>query len=317
MEGSEQLEQVNNAHKNIYPESTLKEGVYVCYHFFIGTDSTTVATRNLNERPYCTRDVRKNLSALHIVLAGSPNTPPNDKQIRALKRLLTNINSVYHIKKIIGHKEANSPTECPGDHLMEWIRQINIHPKEVEAPKKKFILSRYYTPIRGQPYYYRNYTGRKLLDMAMKHGIIKYENGKFIYYNESSILPTKVLGTDHDKVARLLETDDVTTFLIKGATEYAEEFSINCMGDCLSTASTYRLTKKDAYRVLACPPKYPFGTKFIINGSTFTCWDRGGAIKESENIVRLDIYAGVGIQGLENIKNITVPENPEVTIIYP
>ena len=307
---------MNRSHKNTYPESTLKEGIYICYHFFIGTDSTTVALRNLDERPYCTRDIQKNLSSLHIVLAGSPDMPPNDGQIRALKKLLVNINSVYSLKQIIGHKEANSPTHCPGDEVMEFIKGINLHPVHKAAPEKKFVLSRYYTPVPNQPYYYRNYTGRKLLDMAMKHGIIKYKNGKFIRYNDNMIF-AKVLGTNHDTVVKLLESDDVTALLIKRATEYAEEFKVNCMGDCLSTASTYRLSPKDAYEVVACPKEYPFGTKFIINGSTFTCWDRGGAITESGDVVRLDIWSGISTDGLNRIRRTPVPENPEVTIVYP
>lgn len=40
----------------------------------------------------------------------------------------------------------------------------------------------------------------------------------------------------------------------------------------------------------ACPPEYPFYTKFIINGETWTCIDRGSAIvKISGNIFWLDL----------------------------
>ncbi len=40
-------------------------------------------------------------------------------------------------------------------------------------------------------------------------------------------------------------------------------------------------------RTLACPPEYPFGAKIQIDGvGTFTCEDRGGAIKGN----KFDIY---------------------------
>ncbi len=40
-------------------------------------------------------------------------------------------------------------------------------------------------------------------------------------------------------------------------------------------------------RTLACPPQYPFGTRIHIDGmGTYTCEDRGGAIKGN----RFDIY---------------------------
>jgi len=89
------------------------------------------------------------------------------------------------------------------------------------------------------------------------------------------------------------------------------------MGDCMSTASTYRLKESDAYKVVACPKIYPFGTKFIIEGKEFVCWDRGGMIDENSERVRLDIWAGISTDGLDRIKNTPVPFDPQVTIVYP
>lgn len=126
---------------------------------------------------------------------------------------------------------------------------------EIPEEKVQFLLSRYYTPVRGQPEYYSG--------------------------------------------------------------SYEEDYRVNCMGDCLSTASTKILKSTDAYAVLACPKEYPFGTKFIINEHEFTCWDRGGAIKKYGKVVRLDIWAGVGMAGLNNIKSIGVPHKPVVRVIYP
>jgi 3D (Asp-Asp-Asp) domain-containing protein len=50
------------------------------------------------------------------------------------------------------------------------------------------------------------------------------------------------------------------------------------------TASGLKVKEK---RTLACPPQYPFGTRLKIEGmGTYTCEDRGGAIKGN----RFDIY---------------------------
>lgn len=79
---------------------------------------------------------------------------------------------------------------------------------------------------------------------------------------------------------------------------YEEDFKINCSGDCLVTADGYRLKPEDAYKVAACPPEMPFGTKLNIQGiGTVTCHDHGSAIHGK----RIDIWAGGGEEGLRNI----------------
>lgn len=79
---------------------------------------------------------------------------------------------------------------------------------------------------------------------------------------------------------------------------YEQDFAVNCHGDCLVTADGYRLKPDDAYKVAACPPEMPFGTRLAVEGlGTVTCHDHGSAI----NGKRLDIWTGVGIDGLRNI----------------
>ncbi|MFO7807052.1 MAG: 3D domain-containing protein [Candidatus Moraniibacteriota bacterium] len=52
-----------------------------------------------------------------------------------------------------------------------------------------------------------------------------------------------------------------------------------CWGDPFRTASGSRVHKG----TMACPPEYPFGTKIEIEGmGTYTCEDRGGAIKGNQ-----------------------------------
>lgn len=98
---------------------------------------------------------------------------------------------------------------------------------------------------------------------------------------------------------------------------YEADFRVNCHGDCLSTASSYKLKPSDALKVAACPKTYPFGTKLEVEGyGTITCVDRGGAIiskeqckakgiPEDECYNRLDIWAGIGMDGLANIASTT------------
>lgn len=80
---------------------------------------------------------------------------------------------------------------------------------------------------------------------------------------------------------------------------YANDKAMNCgPGDCLDTASGYRLSDKDSFKVVACPKTFKFGTKFEIQDiGIVVCEDRGGAIKGK----RLDLWAGIGDQGVTNI----------------
>jgi len=89
---------------------------------------------------------------------------------------------------------------------------------------------------------------------------------------------------------------------------YAQEFYINCQGDCLSTASGYKLSEKDISKVVACPPSFKFGTVLEIEDvGRVVCRDRGGAIKGR----RLDLWVGIGQDGHDRVgqgsgwKNVT------------
>lgn len=80
---------------------------------------------------------------------------------------------------------------------------------------------------------------------------------------------------------------------------YYQDLAVNCQGDCLVTASGYRLSSKDAFKIMACPPEFEFGTNLKIKLKSgnwkdeviyVTCEDRGGAIKGK----RLDLWTGSG-----------------------
>ena len=83
---------------------------------------------------------------------------------------------------------------------------------------------------------------------------------------------------------------------------YEQDYSINCLNDCFKTAWGVDLRNVSPFSVVACPPEFSLGTKFIIEGiGQVTCVDRGGAIKGR----RLDLHAGLGIEGLNRILNTT------------
>lgn len=84
-----------------------------------------------------------------------------------------------------------------------------------------------------------------------------------------------------------------------GVKSFQADFEVNCHGDCFSTADETDLHHAEPMTVAACPPEYPFGTKFYIEGMdiTVTCHDHGGAINGN----KLDVWSGIGQVGLMNI----------------
>ena len=79
---------------------------------------------------------------------------------------------------------------------------------------------------------------------------------------------------------------------------YEQDYNINCLNDCFKTAWGVDLRTVEPFSVVACPPEFPLGTKFVIEGiGSVVCTDRGGSIKGR----RLDLHAGIGIEGLERI----------------
>ena len=71
--------------------------------------------------------------------------------------------------------------------------------------------------------------------------------------------------------------------------------NINCMGYCNQTASWLKMNQSHAYNVVACDPKWKFGTKFRFVwwwlDTVVTCRDRWSAIKWN---VRFDIWTWIG-----------------------
>jgi len=137
-------------------------------------------------------------------------------------------------------------------------------------------ISKYYTPVLRQDQYFWRFKDRRKGCSS--------SNLKWLGYNSSE----------------------------KG--EYAADACMNIQGNGFRTADGSDLRLRNPFQVGACPPEYPFGTRFITKAfGTMTCIDRGGAIKGK----RLDLWAGAGNQGMENYVSSPSSGKHVVEIIYP
>ena len=79
--------------------------------------------------------------------------------------------------------------------------------------------------------------------------------------------------------------------------EYKITYYCVCMKCCGKTNGiTASGAKVKAGVTIAAPKEFPFGTKLLINGNTYTVQDRGGAIKNK----RIDIYCETHEEALKN-----------------
>lgn len=60
-------------------------------------------------------------------------------------------------------------------------------------------------------------------------------------------------------------------------------------GRCISRMASGHNWERFVGLACACPVEYPFGTRFIVQGKTWTCLDRGGAIVRDGNKIWLDL----------------------------
>jgi len=79
---------------------------------------------------------------------------------------------------------------------------------------------------------------------------------------------------------------------------YEEDLAMNTSWDPYVTADGYRLSAKDAHKVVACPQPMKMGTKLFIEWiGNVVCHDRWGAIKNK----RIDLWAWVGTEWMNNV----------------
>lgn len=99
----------------------------IAYHYFIDANGKTRKGRNERTAGTHTRADHMNAKSLGVCLAGNFNEEePTPAQLKALEQVLNSLSTKYAISKenILGHREVpNAATECPGDHLLDWIQK--------------------------------------------------------------------------------------------------------------------------------------------------------------------------------------------------
>ena len=247
-------------------------GFNICYHYFIGRDGTEVLTRDLSERAPCTADNKTNFQAIHIALAGNFEVQePTEAQMKALKSRIQKLKRVYGFSHILPHSGA-SPTKCPGKNLNARLDELLYGVKPVE--ELYYDVSRYYSPVQGQERYYRDTYEQDAVVNCNTYYVLRMEQG------DGSVKEVRAYrGT---KLWR----------------EYGH-LTVKRYG-CMNTADGTDLRKAAPYSIVACPPEIELGTRLHIEGvGNVRCTDRGGAIKGN----RLDLWTGVGMDGLNRILN--------------
>lgn len=88
----------------------------------------------------------------------------------------------------------------------------------------------------------------------------------------------------------------------------------NCLtfvgGECISTCANGDPWKDWWYTGVACPPEWAFGTTVTLNGKTWTCVDRGGAIKYIDGIPFVDFLRGEAEYPFKSIQTVYVKFYP-------
>lgn len=68
---------------------------------------------------------------------------------------------------------------------------------------------------------------------------------------------------------------------------------VNCgrfvAGKCISRMASGKPWQDWVDLAVACPKEYPFGTKFVIQGRTWVCLDRGGKVVRQGGTIWLDM----------------------------
>lgn len=78
-------------------------------------------------------------------------------------------------------------------------------------------------------------------------------------------------------------------------------------GECVSRMASGQPWQNWAGKAVACPPEFPFGTIFIIDGRHWVCLDRGGAITRiNENTIWLDMLTSKPVYKFGTVVDVTV-----------
>jgi N-acetylmuramoyl-L-alanine amidase len=98
----------------------------VGYHYFIESDGTIYAGRMENETGAHCRAQGMNGKSIGIALTGDfTNDLPTDKQKKSLQRLVNSIQTRHNIESVLGHREVDSGTLCPGISVDELLKNTS------------------------------------------------------------------------------------------------------------------------------------------------------------------------------------------------
>jgi 3D (Asp-Asp-Asp) domain-containing protein len=273
-----------------YPESVY--GSHIAYHFLIGKDGTVIQNRSLAESTQHTRNSEVNQKSIAIAFAGDfTKEEPDERQVMAGRELIVRLDKEYSFTQIIGHKDA-SPTACPGQNLTRALSDL----WRGDSYGSIWKITRYYTPVKGQTRYFRKVDDKDFIHRMDEFDFIWHLNGQWYYSFSGHPVP---VGNTLEEADAWFKDRPGHREALRKEMEYMLDFRVNCQGNCLSPADGRGLyTEADAFKVLACPPEFAFGTQFEIEGiGTLTCRDRGGAIKDR----RLDVWAGIGDKALSDM----------------
>lgn len=123
---------------------------------------------------------------------------------------------------------------------------------------------------------------------------VKYKNNEEI---ERTVLSEVVIKEPIDKIVQVQKNVTSRSSLTSrgsssGTTLYKVTAYCPCLKCCGKTnAITASGTKATEGRTIATDGKFSFGTKLLINGTTYTVEDRGGAIKGNKIDVYFDTHA--------------------------
>ena len=118
------LENINEWHKERWPDFKSVLGYWIGYHFVILGDGQVIQTRQETEEGAHTLG-GWNQKSIGICLTGSFNDwEVAEAQKNALQGILVRLATRYDIPKsqIYSHRELWA-TACPGDNLQRWIEQ--------------------------------------------------------------------------------------------------------------------------------------------------------------------------------------------------
>ena len=99
--------------------------VFYCYHWLIRPDGTRERLLQDHETGWHAGDWNANCRSVAICLDDNlTHQPPTRAAINAITNLLNTQYTAVSAPRVLGHREINPRTNCPGNRLADWRPQI-------------------------------------------------------------------------------------------------------------------------------------------------------------------------------------------------